>query len=656
MMAKYGETKKKGGEDKSALLTRLVRDFESAEQATFESRKESERDRDYYDGYQWTDQERETLRKRKQPCITINRIKPKVDFLLGLERKQRNDPKAFPREPGDEDSANAATDGIRFVLDDNQFDSTRSDVFENTLIEGLGGVDISVVPVGNEYRITVKHLHWDRIFFDPHSRRRDFSDARYVGQVVWLDYDDALAKYPQGKDIFESTISHEASLANTYDDKPQIRWTDPERKRIRIVEEWYRQDGQWKQCIFTKAGILDEKDSPYTDEEGNSEHPLELTSAFVDRDGNRYGVVRSWIGIQDEINKRRSKALHLLSVRQVRAEKGAVDDIEKTRRELAKPDGLIETNPGMEFEVLQTGDMAQAQFNLLQEAKSEIDAVGVNAALSGTEGRVMSGRALIARQEGGMAELGPVFDSLRLWQLRVYRKVWNRIRQYWTAEKWVRVTDDEKNPRHVGLNQEVTRIQAEIERATEAAQQNPQAMQQLQQLQQLASLPQEQLAEIAPEMLQVVEVRNNVADLDVDIILSEVPDTVAIQAEQFELLAKLAQSGVPIPPDALVEASGLRNKEAILKKMESGGMNPQMAEQMKAQQQAMQKAGEELAKREEQIQQEQQQAQMLKAELERKAEQIRFQESELALKKRVAELEIQLAMQPKPMPQPVAVQ
>ena len=48
--------------------------------ATEDARRRSERARDYKDGYQWTEQERRILKNRNQPCITNNRIKPKVQF------------------------------------------------------------------------------------------------------------------------------------------------------------------------------------------------------------------------------------------------------------------------------------------------------------------------------------------------------------------------------------------------------------------------------------------------------------------------------------------------------------------------------------------------------------------------------------------------
>jgi hypothetical protein len=63
---------------------------------------------------------------------------------------------------------------------------------------------------------------------------------------------------------------------------------------------------------------------------------LSDVSASVDHDGDRYGFVRNLKSPQDEVNHRRSKALHLLNSRRVVSEKGAVDDIEVARTRMGE--------------------------------------------------------------------------------------------------------------------------------------------------------------------------------------------------------------------------------------------------------------------------------------------------------------------------------
>jgi len=189
--------------------------------------------------------------------------------------------------------------------------------------------------------------------------------------------------------------------------------------------------------------------------------------------------------------------------------------------------------------------MAQAQLQRVTEAKGEMEAVGVNGAMSGAAPAGASGRAIQALQAGGQVELGPLLDTLRSWQMRVYRKVWGRIRQFWTEARWVRITNDERNLNWVGLNRPVTLAQQLID--------------------ELGTIPPEMVGD--PALEQVVALENALTELDVDIIVGEVPDTVSIRQEEFKILAELAKNGLPIPPAALIEASGIRGKEQILKSL-----------------------------------------------------------------------------------------
>lgn len=550
-----------------------------SEDATEDSRALSEKSRDYYDSKQWTDAEVRKLKAQKQAPTVSNRVKPKIDSLMGMETTNRTTAKAFPRTQKHEKASEAATESIRFVLQDNSFDKTRSSSFENMLIEGSGGCEVIVKPIKeDDFKIIINNIPWDRLFYDPHSRRKNFADARYLGQIVWMDMDEALNLYPDAEDV----LTELSSGSETYSDKP--RWMDSKRKRVKIVEIYYSKDGDiWYAC-FTKSGFIKEpKKSPYKDEEGNTEWPYEFASLFVDRDGGRYGAVRQLLDMQDEINKRRSKALHLMSVRQVRWERGAVDDINKARQELAKPDGVLETTPGMEFEILKTGDMAAAQFNLLTEAKQEIDAVGANAALMGkTTNQDASGRALLARESAGKTELAPVFDVLKSWDYKVYKKVWNRIHQYWKAEKWIRVTDDEQNLRWVGLNKPMTKGEVILQDAQDQGA-DPQAIAQLQQ--QITA---------DPSMKEIDHTHNDVIEMDVDIVIDDVPDAITSQIEDFQTLGEMVKSGFPIPPMAVIEASPLTNKTKILKMMkEQPQVPPQIQKQMQQMQEELQKTTQE---------------------------------------------------------------
>lgn len=555
-------------------LSLAQQQFLESYDASIDMRAEGEQARDYYDGKQWTAAEIDTLRKRKQPVITDNRIKDKVEYLLGLERRTRTDPKAYPRNPNDEESAEAATDALRYLEETSQFDQIRSDCFENMLIEGYGACE--VIYDSDVQEIKVKRIRWDRLYFDPRSQERDFRDATYIGIVTWMDENRAKSRWPEKAEMFSGMFSEatKTSGGDTYDDKPRM-WIDGKRRRVQIMEHYWW-SGQWKRGVYCQGGWLEEPtDSPYKDEYGRPECPIILQAAYRDRDGDCYGIVRRYKDLQDEINKRRSKSLHLLSSRQIVAEKGAVDDIAKARVEVSRPDGYVEVTPGMRFELAPTSDLAAGQFNLLADAINALAATGPNAALQGNSGS-LSGRAKQLDQEGGAIQIGALFDQLRYFQYRVYRSMWNRIRQFWTDETWIRVRDDEGAMKFVGLNTPITAGEQAVEQIR--GQVPPEELMAM--VQNIAADPMAQIP---------VAKKNAVAEMDVDIIIEEAPDTITIQQEQFQQLVNLASAGVVMPPEVYIEASSLRNKRALIDKLK-GAEDPQMA-QAQQEAQALAKAG-----------------------------------------------------------------
>ena len=551
-LAKVETDDEEDDEDDSLLdVGALCRMFEESEDATYEARLLSERDRDYYDSKQWSAAEQATLKKRGQPVVTDNIIKTKIDYLDGSEKRQRIDPKAFPRTPKHEAEAEAATEALRYVTDSEDYNKKRSAVWRDMMVEGAGGIRVTVEPsrdYGGMPALDVK-LHrvaWDRMFYDPHASEPDFSDAGYLGVVIWMNYDDALAQYPDKKEALDTTMSNAPS--DTYDDKPKFNhWADRKRKRVRICQIWIKRDDDWHFAEFTKGGILKSGPSPYRNDKGESDCELFFQSAYVDRDNNRYGFVREQISLQDEINKRRSKSLHLLSVSQLHYEAGAVSNVETFRREMARPDGTLEYNPGALTDkramIVNGVELVTAHFSLLQEAKNAIDLKGPNATEMGDKtggSNAASGRAINASQQGGEIQHGHLSDRLRKLDIRVFRAIWARIRQFWTAEKWIRVTDDEQNVKWVGMNVD------------------PQAMQMV-----MAQNP-----ALAQRIKGVV---GNVAELDCDIIIDEAPDSVTSLMEQFEALVELKKydANGEIPLKSIIKASpNLKVKQQLLKDME----------------------------------------------------------------------------------------
>lgn len=555
-------------EDDAALLSRLIRMFEESEYSSYDARQLAEKCRDYFDGRQYTPEQIRVLRRRRQPPVINNYVKRKIEILRGLERRGRSDPKAFPRTPTDDNRADAATQALRYVADDQRYDVVRSSVFDNILIEGYGGCEVIVEqdPIDGGYNIVINAIPWDRLFYDPHSRHPGFSDSRYQGVVIWMDRDDAVDEWSGCEDILDATF--ESSRSETYDDRPRLRWCDAHRKRVRIVQIHWKRRGDWWTATFTRGGFLDgPQKSVYLDRHGAATCPLIMRSAYCDRDLNRYGIVKDLISPQDSINQRESKLAHSLNVNRVLMEEGAVADTDKARAEAAKPDGVVVVNRNFRFEIQKDEAEISGHFQLLQYAVSQMNVQGPNAAMAGKDPREQSGRAIIAQQTAGQVEHEPIADALRQHTHKVFEAVWGRVKQFWTAEKWVRVTDSDKNVKFVGLNNPVTI--ADLLCNLDATQAIPPQLKGLRPIDVQAIMAGLQMQPGDPRLQTVVRIENDVSDMDCDITVEEGPDNPTMQDEQFQTIMQLPpQILMQFPPEFIIRASSLRNKDELVKLLE----------------------------------------------------------------------------------------
>lgn len=158
--------------------------------------------------------------------------------------------------------------------------------------------------------------------------------------------------------------------------------------------------------------------------------------------------------------------------------------------------------------------------------------MGPNPAVLGRQGADASGRAQLVRQQAGLTEQAIVFSGIEDWELRVYRQMWVRARQFWTAPMYVRITDDEGAPEFIGVNQPEVGF-------------DPMTGQQV-----------------------VLGYKNRLAELDVDITIDSVPDTVNIQQEQFQMLTELAKMYGPqeVPFEDILETSTMPNKRQVIER------------------------------------------------------------------------------------------
>jgi hypothetical protein len=489
-----------GDEDGFFPVSRLRQQYVDYLSTKVEEYEEQKISRHYYHGAQWTPEEIRVLRSRRQPIVTFNRVSRKVDNIAMLVQRMRQDPKCYPNNARSVQGADLATECLRSALNnlcDGGFEYLDFEITKQCAMEGIGALELKLVEGDHgDPDVAGDFVFGDDFFYDPRSYKPDFGDARYMGVAKWLDLEAAIELFPDQEDKLRSLLVETGFDLTTHADR-EYKWVYVNEQRVRLVEHWYKHRGKWYWAFYCSWIMLEQGQTPFQDERGADMCRFIPFSCSVDHDGDRYGFVRNLKGPQDELNHRRSKALHISNTSRLVLEKGSVEDTETTRREYARPDGLVEYNRG--FQKPEPADKQEdlaAHKDLMVDARLEIDSFAqINPSVFSPDTPDMhSGVAINLLQKAGTADLGSFIKYYRNWKLRVYKAVWAIVTQYWQAERYIRVGDDE-TPQFIQVN---------------GMQIDPLSMR--------------------PRFV------NKIGALNVEIKLDEGPDTVSLMTEAYEMV------------------------------------------------------------------------------------------------------------------------
>ena len=212
---------------------------------------------------------------------------------------------------------------------------------------------------------------------------------------------------------------------------------------------------EMRQIIFTGDSVLQDGESPYRHKRFSL---VPIWGFKRKKDGTPYGIVRNLRDPQKDLNKRRSKALYLLSANRVVADDDAIKDTDQSWddivQEANRPDGLIKVNPKSQrgVEIQNETKMAEEHVMLMtQDEKYIQSASGVTDELMGRDTNAVSGKAIRARQEQGGVVTTAFFDNNRLAFKLSGEIILSMIEQLYTEEKKIRITGGEngKTPEFV---------------------------------------------------------------------------------------------------------------------------------------------------------------------------------------------------------------
>lgn len=520
---------------------------------------------EYRDGNQWTQAELRELQKRNQPPTVNNQVKVTIDRMVGRFVQSKTRVAYRGRNPEDAGAATVMDEIYRYIAQNNRFEFEERDVFEDGATGGFGCIYASAsFDDLLQPEINLRAVDPFEIYPDPWSRRYNWNeDANFICWAKWLHFDEAEQLYPKYARRLAGIANSSYDLLETdafrgddyidFDERGKPR-------RIRLVECWYKEKTRVKLLITTddqgqemivdssslepamikqlmaegareivrivptmrvavfSAGILfDDRESPHATE------MFPFVPFFVHRqkDGEPYSPIRVALPLQEAINKRESKALHLLNSNQAIFQQGAIRDKAELAEELAKPDGLMEVRRMGELSIEKNHDIALSQFQMHQQSQNDFRRVtGVNTEALGEPSEIRSGVGIARKQQMADMILSPAFDNFRRTRAILAKLIVEFVGTYYTEPKALLVLDE--------LGQQAQFLLGE-------------------------------------DALAAIKVGQY------DVVVEEVPDLTTLQQEQTSMLMQNLPGFLQFGPGwatVLIEMSEIKGKDAILQRVQ----------------------------------------------------------------------------------------
>lgn len=471
-------------------------------------RREMKEDEAFFDGDQWDEKDKAVLQSRGQLPLVYNVIASAVNWLLGTQRRGRAQFKVLPRKKTGSQPAERKTQLMKYIGDANREEYHMSRAFADAVRVGIGWLECGHQDETRREPVYSRYENWRNILWDSRSGELDMSDARFIFRAKWADLDTAMKKFPDRRDIVERAKFQNMDLGAQMLDG----WSDEamdeaettlqshyehntgsghyERHRVRLIECWYKtpeptdfiKGGEFtgevfdpyhaghvdavnadegasivsrikmrvRVAIFTNTGLLYEGISPYN----HNEYPF--TPIWGNRrgsDGMPYGLIRNMKDIQRDINKRASKALHIMSSSKIIMDDGAVQDIDELAEEAAQSDAIIVKKKGYELKLDQDRALAAPHLELMSRDITMIQQQsGITDEAMGRSTNATSGKAIVARQNQGSVAIAHFLDNLRFARQIHGEKQLSLIEQYFSEEKAFRITNSRGSPEYVSVN------------------------------------------------------------------------------------------------------------------------------------------------------------------------------------------------------------
>lgn len=551
----------------------------------------------FFQGDQWTEEDKAILRLQRRPALTINKILSTVSNVLGEQIYNRSEISFRPRGKSPEETADILTKVFKYVSDNNQLDWKRSDMFADGIITSRGFLDMRMdFNESLQGDIAIELLNPKNVMVDPDAEQYDPDTWKEVFITKWLTPDDIAILYNEEdaerlRGRAESYFPYGYDSIDFYRERfgtqhmPQyfggLHEGGGVARSVRVIERQYKKlDRQWH-FVQPKTGETRPIPSSWEKEQIENvrrEFGLRTIKKLVNRirwtvtadnlvlhddwspykhftvipyfpyfrRGASIGMVENLIDSQELLNKSSSQELHIANTTansgyKVRAGSLVNMTSEELEARGAETGLVIEVNgdPDKDVVKIQPNVVPQALDRISFKAEDHIDKIsGIGESAKGFDREDVAAKAIAQKKQSNQTNIAKPLDSLVRTDWLIARNALDLIQEYMTEERVLTITKDA--------------VQGTTEQVT------------------------------INQMSPTGQVLNDLMVGEYSIVISSVPQRETLEDSTFEQLATMRKDlGVQVPDSVLIKNSRVPNKSEIIKEMEAAA-NSQAAQEAAA--------------------------------------------------------------------------
>jgi len=231
-------------------------------------------------GDQWTDEDREELKKQNRPCLTFNRIRPLINLITGYQRENSSRIKANPEGGEDRVFSEVMDKGIKFIDKVSHMNYKMGYWFDDGCYCGKSWLEAIITynkdPIRGELQWRIRTPY--QIMPDPSFLEYDLNEGcPFVFKVVKLTKSQLIDLYPEKKTLINgfvkdtddplengSGVIAQEGADDDYGNRPNVttivRTTDDEEESTLEKDQKFTVKEYWRIKMVGKYFVINKDD------------------------------------------------------------------------------------------------------------------------------------------------------------------------------------------------------------------------------------------------------------------------------------------------------------------------------------------------------------------------------------------------------------